>query len=71
MPALVFKRKGHVKQIGDKFTKYTKNGAFGFGYRHYFFVDHELVTVGAVHRFLIPGAFVPVASPLLLAGYPV
>jgi hypothetical protein len=35
-------------KIGDKFTKYTKNGAFGFFDRHYFFIDHERVTFGFI-----------------------
>ena len=39
-----FYQYGHVKQIGNKFTKYTKNGAFGFFNRDYFFVDDELIT---------------------------
>ncbi len=48
---------GHVKQIGNKFTKYTKNGAFGFFNWHYFFVDHELITPCFVFFFQQAGAF--------------
>ena len=35
---------GHGKQIGDKFTKYTKNATLCFFNKYYFFVDHELIT---------------------------
>jgi|HubBroStandDraft_5_1064220.scaffolds.fasta_scaffold421178_1 hypothetical protein len=70
MPAFVIKRKGHGKQIGNKVTKYTKNGAFGFFHWDYFFVDHEPVTAGAIYRFSVTGAFLRFAPALLLAGYP-
>jgi len=49
MPILL--KTGHEQQIGDKFTKYTKNGAFGFFNGHYFFIDHELVTPCLIPRF--------------------
>jgi len=59
---------GHVKQIGNKFTKYTKNGSFGFFHRHYFFVDHELITIGAFHFFFFTGTFFTFSAIILSAG---
>ena len=47
----ILSKTGHEQQIGDKFTKYTKNDAFGFFNGHYFFIDrlHEHAQFAVVY----------------------